>query len=64
VGTYYEGATVKITSVWAFINGQRGDWAFVKAEPPCWKGELSMSFRWFRVVIGWQRRKEPYTETE
>jgi len=30
-------------------------WKYVKAEPPCWKGEVQISFWLFGVAIGWKR---------
>lgn len=34
-----------------WIAGSR--WRFVRAEAPCWKGELQCG----RLVIGWQRQE-------
>jgi hypothetical protein len=48
---------------WLMVNDDRGDWRFIRAEAPCWKGELRMSFRWFRVVIGWQRKPVAVLDT-
>jgi hypothetical protein len=31
-------------------------WRYVKAEAPCWKGEIQAG----RLVIGWQRRREQF----
>ena len=32
-----------------------GSFRYIKAEPPCWKGEVILSFHWFAICIGWQR---------
>ena len=42
---------------WMMLVSGPGRWKFVKAEGPCWKVDLTMSFRWFTISIGWQ--KEP-----
>lgn len=41
--------------LWLMLLRGSGDWRFIKAEPPCWKGEIRASFRWFKLVLGWQR---------
>ena len=40
--------------LWLMILKGPRDWQFIKAEGPCWKGEIRASFRWFSVVLGWQ----------
>jgi hypothetical protein len=40
--------------IWAIVNRGRGDWKLIRAEAPCWKGELRISLRWFNLTIGWQ----------
>jgi hypothetical protein len=37
------------------VKGSRR-WRFVKAEPPCMKGEIQVSLCGLSVVFGWQRR--------
>jgi hypothetical protein len=40
---------------WIMVIKCPGDWRYIKAEPPCMKGEIDMSFKFFNVVIGWQK---------
>lgn len=43
---------------WLMCSTGPGDWKWVPAEAPCWKGEVRLNFRLFNVVVGWQRQKE------
>jgi hypothetical protein len=41
--------------MWLLLQTGPTPWRYIPAEPPCQKGELRVSFRWFHVVLGWQK---------
>lgn len=44
--------------IWAIFQRGPGGWRYIKAEPPCRKGELRMSFRWVSVTVGWGKEQK------
>jgi len=40
--------------IWLLFDRCEDSTRYVRAEPPCWKGELTLALLGFRVVVGWQ----------
>jgi len=40
---------------WAMLARGAGPWRYLRAEAPCWKGEIGLSFGFVHLTIGWQR---------
>jgi hypothetical protein len=40
---------------WVICLRGRGVWRYIRAEAPCFKGEVQISLTWISLVIGWQR---------
>lgn len=55
----YEFAAVGLRVIWLMLINGPGNWRFVKAEPPCWKGEVCFSLHFCHAVIGWQAKPKP-----
>lgn len=56
VGGAESGVRLSPAVAWLMITRGPGQWNYIPAEAPCWKGEINFSLRWFSVVIGWQRK--------
>lgn len=41
--------------LWLMLIGEKGTLRYVKAEAPCWKGEIVIPFFGDCIVFGWQR---------
>jgi hypothetical protein len=44
--------------MWWAIADRSGEWAgfyFKKAEPPCNKGELGITFLGLQLILGWEK---------
>jgi len=39
---------------WIMVIKGSSKWGYIKAELPCNKGELMLSFRYFHIIIAWQ----------
>jgi len=44
--------------IWIVLQRGAADWKYIKAEPPCQKGEVRFSLLLIHGIIGWQSRKE------
>lgn len=44
--------------LWLMLIRGRG-WRYIKAEPPCMKGEITVSAFGFQLILGWQRTPVP-----
>lgn len=40
--------------IWLLVQRGPCDWRYIRAEPPCHKGEIRASFRWLNITVGWQ----------
>lgn len=40
---------------WLILQSGPGEWRYLNAGPPCNKGEVRASFRWFNLTLGWER---------
>lgn len=43
---------------WAMLSSGRSRFRFVRAEAPCWKGEIVLPLVIATLVIGWQAGEE------
>lgn len=43
--------------LWAMLQRGSTPWRFIRAEPPCWKGEIRLSLHWWNLTIGWERNR-------
>lgn len=43
---------------WIMLIKGPDKFKYTKAEPPCNKGSIQISFHWFHIVIGWQKGEE------
>ena len=43
--------------IWLILTPGGSGWRFVRAEPPCWKGEVSASILSLTLTVGWQAQK-------
>jgi len=42
--------------IWAILQRGKGTFRFVRAEPPCLKGEISLPLLWWTLCIGWSKK--------
>jgi hypothetical protein len=46
--------------IWLIVMPGPSKWSYIKAEAPCWKAEVNMSFKLFSLTLGW-KGNEPMT---